>query len=170
MNRSCQQYSVIIIIIYITRQGVLIAILVKVCVFCFFFFALWFVKEIDNLLTHDMFVISFELVNNSHCWYLIMHFGSLNYKPVTVWGLRILGSPIILHPDFFLMQYWGNCGVNTIAVIEWDWVGCEELCRSRGLFTLVITASIWFNNYCLHLPNLVTAGWFWRISQGILAN
>ena len=64
MNRS-YQYSVIIIIIYITRQGVLIAILVKVCVF--FFFALWFVKEIDNLLTHDTFVVSFELVNNSHC-------------------------------------------------------------------------------------------------------
>ena len=65
MNRSCHQYSVIIIIIYITRQGVSIAILVKVCVF-FFFFALWFVKEIDNLLTHDTFVVSFELVNNSH--------------------------------------------------------------------------------------------------------
>ena len=67
MNRSYHQYSVIIIIIYITRQGVLIAILVKVCVFFLFFFALWFVKEIDNLLTHDMFVVSFELVNNSHC-------------------------------------------------------------------------------------------------------
>ena len=95
---------------------------------------------------------------------------SIYYKPVTVWGLWISGSPIILHPDLFLMQYWGNCRVNTIAVIEWDWVGCEELCRSRGMFTLVITASIWYNNYCLHLPNLVTAGWFWRISQGILAN
>ena len=56
-------------IIYITRQGVLIAILVKVCFFFFFFFffALWFVKEIDNLLMHDTFVVSFELVNNSHC-------------------------------------------------------------------------------------------------------
>ena len=53
-------------IIYITRQGVLIAILVKVCFF-FFFFALWFVKEIDNLLMQDAFVVSFELVNNSHC-------------------------------------------------------------------------------------------------------
>ena len=35
--------------------------------FVFFFFALWFVKEIDNLLMHDTFVVSFELVNNSHC-------------------------------------------------------------------------------------------------------
>ena len=33
MNRSYHQYSIIKIIIYITRQGVLIAILVKVCVF-----------------------------------------------------------------------------------------------------------------------------------------
>ena len=55
-------------IIYITRQGVLIAILVKVCFFVFFFFfTLWFVKEIDNLLMQDAFVVSFELVNNSHC-------------------------------------------------------------------------------------------------------
>ena len=73
MNRSYHQYSIIeIMIIYITRQGVLIAILVKVCFFVlfffvFFFFALWFVKEIDNLLMHDTFVVSFELVNNSHC-------------------------------------------------------------------------------------------------------
>ena len=49
MNRLYNQYLIIEIIIYITRQGVLIAILVKVCVI-FFFFALWFVKEIDNLL------------------------------------------------------------------------------------------------------------------------
>ena len=56
-------------IIYITRQGVFIAILVKVCFFFFFFFffTLWFVKEIDNLLMQDAFVVSFELVNNSHC-------------------------------------------------------------------------------------------------------
>lgn len=68
MNRSYHQYSIIeIMIIYITRQGVLIAILVKVCFFFVFFFALWFVKEIDNLLMHDTFVVSFELVNNSHC-------------------------------------------------------------------------------------------------------
>ena len=35
--------------------------------FVFFFFTLWFVKEIDNLLMQDAFVVSFELVNNSHC-------------------------------------------------------------------------------------------------------
>ena len=35
--------------------------------FFFFFFTLWFVKEIDNLLMQDAFVVSFELVNNSHC-------------------------------------------------------------------------------------------------------
>ena len=64
---------------------------------------------------------------------------------VHFWGLWIIGSPVILHPDLFLMQYWGNCRVNTIAVIEWDWVGCKELCRSRGMFTLVTTASIWYN-------------------------
>ena len=34
---------------------------------CFFFLALWFVKEIDNFLMRDTFVVSFELVNNSHC-------------------------------------------------------------------------------------------------------
>ena len=42
VNRSYHQYSIIKIIIYITRQGVLIAILVKVCVFCLFVcFFLW---------------------------------------------------------------------------------------------------------------------------------
>ena len=39
------------------------------CCCCFFFFALWFVKEINNFLMHDTFVVSFELVNNSHCCY-----------------------------------------------------------------------------------------------------
>lgn len=37
------------------------------CQGMFFFFALWVVKEIDNLLMQDTFVVSFELVNNTHC-------------------------------------------------------------------------------------------------------